>query len=109
MLWERVKEIEERKNMLEAEIKSLTEQLESLPKGHLEEKVIKGRRYYYLRYWEDGKLRSKYIGKDVGDLIEKFKLASQLKMKLDRLKREYEKLERIIEKISKILEEGKTS
>lgn len=37
-------------------------------KGHIEEKYItRGHKqhgpYLYLRYWEDGKLRSKYLGK----------------------------------------------
>jgi len=50
MIWEKVKRIEERKNELENEIKALTEQLKSLPTGHLEGKVIKGKKYYYLRY-----------------------------------------------------------
>lgn len=107
MIWEKVKRIEERKNELENEIKALTEQLKSLPTGHLEEKVIKGKKYYYLRYWEDGKLKSKYVGKEVGDLLEKFKLASEIKIKLDKLKRENEKLGRVLEKILKIIEEEK--
>jgi hypothetical protein len=37
-------------------------------RGHIEEKYItRGHKqhgpYLYLRYWEDGKLRSKYLGK----------------------------------------------
>ncbi|WP_225905764.1 hypothetical protein [Stygiolobus caldivivus] len=109
LIWERVKEIEERKKELDAEIKVLTEQLKSLPNGHLEEKLVKGKKYYYLRYWEDGKLKSKYVGKDIGDLVEKFRLASEIKIKIDKLKRENERLGRILEKIRKIIDEDKTN
>jgi len=107
LIWEKVKRIEERKYELENEIKALTEQLKSLPTGHLEGKAIKGKKYYYLRYWEDGKLKSKYVGKEVDDLLEKFKIASEIKIKLDKLKRENEKLGRVLEKIVKIIEEEK--
>lgn len=41
-------------------------------KGHIEEKYItRGNKkhgpYRYLRYWEDGKLRSKYLGKKASE------------------------------------------
>jgi len=47
------------------------------------------------------------VGKEVDDLLEKFKIASEIKIKLDKLKRENEKLRRVLEKIVKIIEEEK--
>lgn len=32
-------------------------------KGYVETKIINGRPYRYLRYWDAGKLKSQYIGK----------------------------------------------
>ncbi|WP_230952015.1 hypothetical protein [Sulfolobus acidocaldarius] len=80
--------------------------MDTLPNGHLEEKVVKGKKYYYLRYWENGRLRSKYLGKDVTEIKEKFKIATETKIKLNRLIEERNRIVRILDKISKILVEN---
>jgi len=106
MLWEKIKDLEERKGLLDKEIEKISEEIKKLPNGHLEEKVIKGNKYYYLRYWEDGKLKSKYLGKNPQNIIEKLQKASELKSRLSILKQENEKIVRILEKIEKILEQS---
>jgi hypothetical protein len=53
-------QIREQKGSIEAE--EVREQIRE-QKGSIEIKVVKGRRYRYLRYREDGKQKSKYLGK----------------------------------------------
>ncbi|AHC50535.1 hypothetical protein SUSAZ_00010 [Sulfolobus acidocaldarius SUSAZ] len=106
MLWEIVKVLEERRSKLDTEIAELQKVLDTLPNGHLEEKVVKGKKYYYLRYWENGRLRSKYLGKDVTEIKEKFKIATETKVKLNRLIEERNRIVRILDKINKILVEN---
>jgi len=46
------------------DIEKLYQELETLPKGYLSKKVIKGLTYFYLQYPENGKLVSRYVPKD---------------------------------------------
>ena len=50
------------------------EEIASLPKGYIREKIIKGHTYYYLQYREGTRVRSKYIPKsELDDLRDKLK------------------------------------
>ncbi|MBP1357910.1 MAG: hypothetical protein JZD40_05415 [Sulfolobus sp.] len=109
MLWEKIKELEEKKKDLEEKILELEKSLKDLPSGHLEAKQINGKTYYYLRYWEDGRLKSKYIGKDSKDIELKLKKAYEIKNKLTLLKQEKERLERILIRILNVLDENLSS
>lgn len=109
MLWEKVKELEERKKELEEKIVNLEKSLKELPSGHLEAKQINGKTYYYLRYWEDGRLKSKYIGKDPKDIEAKLKDSYELRSKLSLLKQEREKINRILIRIMNVLDENLSS
>ena len=51
------------------DIKNIFQELENLPKGYISKKVIKGHTYFYLQYFENGKLLSKYIPKEKANEI----------------------------------------
>ncbi|QIW24954.1 hypothetical protein EWF20_13000 [Sulfolobus sp. S-194] len=106
MIWEKIKELEEKQQQLEFQIKKLEEMLKTLPNGHLEIKEINGRKYYYLRYWEEGRLKSKYIGKNASEIESKLKQAFELRSQLSLLKQEKEKIDRILNRIYKIIDEN---
>ncbi|AKA72461.1 hypothetical protein SULI_00020 [Saccharolobus solfataricus] len=103
MMWEKIKRLEERLYELRKEIEEVEKELEGYPSGHLEVKTINGNVYYYLRYWEDGKLRSKYVGKFANEIKEKLSKGEQLRRRLTQLKEEEKKLSIIINKIEKII------
>ncbi|BFH72565.1 hypothetical protein SJAV_05090 [Sulfurisphaera javensis] len=109
MIWEKIRELEDRQKVLLDQIQELEKALQSLPTGHLEVKEINGKKYYYLRYWEDGRLKSKYIGKDPSQIEDKLKKAIEYRSKLSALKQEKEKIDRILYRISKIVEENNNS
>mgnify|MGYP001772485831 CR=1 FL=1 len=109
LLWEKIKELEEKKKEIEEKISNLEKLLNELPSGHLEAKQISGKTYYYLRYWEDGKLKSKYIGKDPKDIEIKLKESQEIRNQLSILKQEKEKIDRILLRIMKILTENLSS
>lgn len=44
--------------------KRLSEELSALPKGYISRKNINGKTQNYLQWWENGKLKSKYVRKD---------------------------------------------
>jgi len=107
MLWEKVKALEEELAKLKADREKIIEELGSLPNGHIDVKVVNGHKYYYLRYWEEGRLKSKYLGKDASNIISKLNRAMELKRNLSFIKERERKLERVLEKISKALEDIK--
>ncbi|AOL16963.1 hypothetical protein BFU36_09860 [Sulfolobus sp. A20] len=103
MLWEKVKVLEEKAEMIRREIESIEEQIKDLPSGHLEVKIINGNRYYYLRYWEDGKLKSRYIGKTAENVKQKLIKYEELRKRLTNLKEEERKINIVLSKIEKII------
>ncbi|WP_338604001.1 hypothetical protein V6M85_05495 [Sulfolobus tengchongensis] len=103
MIWEKVKTLEDRLGQLKKEIEEIEKELEGLPSGHLEIKRINGNSYYYLRYWEDGKLKSRYIGRFANDIESKLLKAEELRRKLTQLKEEEKRLSNIISKIERFL------
>ncbi len=103
MIWEKVKELEEKLDQLNKQIKEIEQELESLPSGHIDSKRVKGKQYYYLRYWEEGKLKSKYLGKDPSEEMAKLSNALKLRQQLALLKEEKMRIERVIQKIQSAL------
>jgi hypothetical protein len=95
--------LEERVEKIKKEIEDMERELETLPTGHLEVKKINGNYYYYLRYWEDGKLKSKYIGRVAKDIKDKLAKAEDLRRKLSQLKEEEKRIVNILNKIEKIV------
>ena len=103
MYWEKLKEIEEEYERIKERIREIEERLKGLPSGHIEAKKIGNNIYYYLRYWEDGRLKSKYLGKDPSKVQEMLKEAEQLRRELSDLKSRASKYSLLIKKIEKIL------
>ncbi len=103
MIWEKVKELEDRLVELSREIEEVNNELNSLPSGHLDVKRVKGKKYYYLRYWEEGKLKSKYLGKDPSEVRSQLRRAAELRQKLTSLKEEKARIERAIQKMQLVL------
>lgn len=104
MLWEKVKEIEEKLSEIKREREKIEKEIKELPDGHIDIKKIGNRSYYYLRYWEEGKLKSKYLGKDASEIAAKVNLCNELKRKLVLVKDEEKRLEKAIEKIKSAIE-----
>lgn len=69
ILTERAQYLKEREEQELAKQQEITEATQAIVAGdspaigHVEIKNINGRSYRYLRYWDNGKLKSKYIGK----------------------------------------------
>ena len=72
-------------------------EINSLPKGYISEKKIKGKIYYYLQYRENNKVKSSYLKKETVDsyraLIEHRK---ELEKELKYMKADRRKLERVL-------------
>lgn len=72
-------------------------EINSLPKGYISEKKIKGKIYYYLQYRENNKVKSSYLKKENVDsyraLIEHRK---ELEKELKYMKADRRKLERVL-------------
>lgn len=64
-------------------------ELAALPKGYISKKMIKGNAQYYLQWREDGKLKSKYIGKDdLADMEQKIARRKEIEPIIERLRSE---------------------
>ena len=61
-----------------------TKELESLPKGSIRAKNVKGKIYYYLNYREGNKVVSKYIGKDL-DKISDLKNLIERRIQIEKI------------------------
>ena len=60
------------KKRIEYQLEEYRKIIKELPKGTLlGRKGRNGQLYYYLKYRDDGKVISKYIGKEAGDLPDK--------------------------------------
>ena len=103
MIWEKIKALEEMKENIQKEIEDIEKELKELPSGHLEVKNINNNKYYYLRYWEEGKLKSKYVGRVADDIKRKLSRAEDLRSRLTKLKEEERKITNILSKIEKII------
>lgn len=104
MLWEKVKELEEKYQQIQQEKQKIENELKSLPYGHVDAKKIGKHIYYYLRYWEQGKLKSKYLGKNANEIIQKTQYSLDLRKRLSLLKEEEKRLQKILERIRATLE-----
>ncbi|MEL9969528.1 hypothetical protein [Metallosphaera sp.] len=104
-LWKRVKDVEDRLSEIEERRNILEKELESLPSGHVESKTINGKKYYYLRYWEEGKLKSKYLGKEVEKIRKQVEKALEIKRQLSIIKDEERRLRKTLERISLALQD----
>ena len=86
--------MEEKQTNLDAQ-KMYIKEMEPLRKGSIVTRVISGREYYYLAYWQDGQTKVKYIGKDKESLEKaRNELAHRkyLQKEIRRLKDEYKRI-----------------
>jgi len=106
-LRERVREIDKRRALIAEKIGKLL-----YHKGYLERKPIRGRNgktyyYWYLRYYENGRKRSKYVGKEVSEELERllrnWRRYKMLAKRLRELQRELERIEKAIERADRAL------
>lgn len=75
---------ESQKNLLlQREVKN---KITALPKGTVKERRVKGKKYYYLAYRENGKVVNKYIGDDSLEAEKKSKLVVERKAYESQLK-----------------------
>lgn len=88
------------KNSLLDKIKELENQINILPSGSITKKEIKGKDYYYHRYYENKKRIEKYINDSmIDDFKSKIILRKELESKLVSLKKQLndnKKIEKII-------------
>ncbi len=75
----------------------LQAELESLPKGSVRSRKIKGREYYYLNYREGDKVKSDYVpASDVDDVRQKIERRKELKAALKEQERTRQQIERAL-------------
>lgn len=89
-----LKEDNRNKNM----IYEYYQELNTLPRGSVTPKNVKGKVYYYLTYREKNKIITKYIGKDEKDLEnlkEKLLRRKQIEEILKKLKEERLKIKKL--------------
>lgn len=60
-----IKEIKKQKKFYTNEKTRLKEEMSKLPKGSIQERLIKNNIYYYLQYREKGKITQDYLGNKV--------------------------------------------
>ncbi|EZQ11002.1 MULTISPECIES: hypothetical protein [Acidianus] len=99
MLWEKVKEIEEKVNNIQRERESLEEELKKLPAGHVDIKKVGRNTYYYLRYWDEGKLKSRYLGKNAEEIKKQIDYSMDLRKRISLLREEEKRLQKVLERI----------
>jgi len=75
------------------------QEVTSLPKGSIVVKNIAGNDYYYLKYRQDNKIRTDYLGKDekaVKKIRREIEKRKQLLEVLKRLRLEYKQICKIV-------------
>lgn len=90
------------KNRNENMIAEYSRELETLPKGSIKSKTVKGRAYYYLTFRAGDKVVTKYIGKDEGLVVPmrgqlaRRKQVEEILKKLRQEKAQIQKLETVL-------------
>jgi len=61
-------------------LQSYNKELSKLPRGSLQGKIIKGKKYYYIAFREKGKVKYEYKGKEVSKkMIKEYDRAKKLR------------------------------
>lgn len=72
-------------------------ELDSLPKGYISKKIIKGKQYSYLQMRQCGKVVSEFIpAKNVMALEKQIEKRNQLKMSINEIDKNMKKIERVL-------------
>lgn len=75
------------------------QEINQLPKGSIMARRISGKKYYYLKYRSDDKVKTDYIGKDesaVEEIKREIEKRKYLQSVLKRLKEEYKQISTIV-------------
>ncbi len=79
-------------------VNQYSKELETLPRGKITPKAVKGKIYYYLYYRDGKKVISKYIGNDedkIADCQEKLNRRKQIEDILKKLREEKIKIQKM--------------
>lgn len=72
-------------------------ELDSLPKGYISKKNIKGKQYSYLQMRQSGKVVSEFIpAKSVMALEKQIEKRNQLRMSINEIDKNMKKIERVL-------------
>ena len=74
----------------------LKEYLRDNPSVSIYCRKINGKKYYYRKYWQNGKSISKYLGNKKEDYDEALIELNQLNQKRGLVKKEYQRLKKVI-------------
>lgn len=85
----------DRLNRMEA---AYRKNIDSLPKGYISKKIIRGNINYYLQWRENGKMKSKYISKE---LLEEYKLNIERRKHFEKQIKEIEEDKKRIRRVLK--------
>lgn len=94
--------LEDHYERLKSMEQSYKEKLESMPKGNIRLKKIRGRLYPYLDYREDGKMVSKYLNKLSKEELNELQFKLEQHKKLVKNLREVKRDCMILEKALKL-------
>lgn len=86
-------------NALDARRIALQQELESLPRGYVSKKAIKGRDYFYLQHREGQHIKSQLIKQGaLESVLESLRRKQQLKQEIREIDREQKQIRRLLKK-----------
>lgn len=92
MLNRKQEELETRRTLL-------LQELESLPRGYVSKKEIKGRDYFYLQHREGQQIKSQLIKQgSLESVLESIRRQKQLKLEIREIEREQKQIQRMLKK-----------
>ncbi|MBR2928273.1 MAG: hypothetical protein IKC24_03855 [Oscillospiraceae bacterium] len=84
---------------LETRRTALLQELESLPRGYVSKKEIKGRDYFYLQHREGQQIKSQLIKQGaLESVLESIRRKKQLKQEIREIEREQKQIQRMLKK-----------
>jgi len=105
----KLRDLEEREFQIRSEMRRLRPISGTLERKIVRNKVGKEYCYWYLRKWENGKLKSEFLGKKVPSIIlkgiEDRKKLKELQKELREIQKKREKIIKTLMRISKALSE----
>ena len=84
---------------LESRRTTVLSEMESLPRGYVSKKEIKGRDYFYLQHREGQQIKSQLIKQgSLESVLESIRRKKQLKLELREIEREQKQIQRMLKK-----------
>ena len=95
--------LEEEQERLKQLEKELYAQYDSLPRGYLLKRRLRGGVYYYLSYREEGRVKQEYLGKlqkdEVKNYKERIEKKKRIRKELRNIRKRLEKLQKAIKRV----------